>query len=252
MYETPDLDSVEVISRDIAVAFIEAHHYSRVMPRITKHILGGIKGGQLVAVATLGFGTRPVHTIKKIFPSLGSADYLELGKLCLLDEMPRNSESYFIAKVLGWVRKNVPTCRVFYSWADALLNKPGFIYQASNFFFGGHIKTEMYVDAQGNKFHARSVQGHPDLPQSTGKFKTRSFEAVSKIGLTKYYGYQFRYCYPLCGNKEWKRLLAESTVTWTRGNYPKSADCRWWKQTRKGHTEECPFPFVVATKQVAK
>jgi hypothetical protein len=179
------------------------------------------------------------------------SDYLELGKLCLLDEMPKNSESYFIAQVLSWVKQNVPTCKIFYSWADALLNKPGYIYQASNFFFGGHIKTEMYVDIHGNKFHARSVQGHPDLPKNeTGRFKTRSFEAVSKIGLTKYYGYQFRYCYPLCDKREWKRLQSESTTTWTRGNYPKSPDCHWWMQVSKGHLEECPFPFVTATKTI--
>ena len=246
------LDCVREIPYDVAKEFVKQHHYSEVMPRITRHVLGGFEDNKLVAVATLGLGTRPLHTIKKIFPSLGTDDYLELGKLCLLDEMPKNSESFFISRMLTWIKANVPTCKLLYSWADALLNKPGFIYQASNFFFGGHIKTEMYLDAQGNKFHARSIQGHPDLPQSSGKFKTRAFDAVSKLGLTKYCGYQFRYCYPLCSKREWAYLRATSTVQWARAGYPKQADCRWWKQTAKGVLVECPFPFVTATKTVQK
>jgi hypothetical protein len=40
-------------------------------------------------------------------------------------------------------------------------------------------------------------------------------------------GKQFRYCLFLCGHKERKRLLRESTVRWMR-NYPKHSDLVWW------------------------
>lgn len=244
------LDEVKPIEMGQAREFVRGHHYSEVMPRITKVALGGFKDGRLMAVATLGYGTRPLHTIAKLFPSLGTADYLELGKLCVDDEMPRNTESWFISRVIQHLQREHPQRKLLYSWADGIIGKPGYVYQASNFYYGGHITTEMYLDQGGNRVHVRSIQGHPDLPRSVGKFKCRSYAEVSKLGYQKYFGYQFRYVYPLCSKKEWKLLQAESSIAWARGNYPKQGGCRWWKQTGLGKREECVLPGRITTKYV--
>lgn len=246
------LDEVRPIDIADARAFVKEHHYSEVMPRITRVCLGGFKDGRLVAAATLGFGTRPLHTIKKLFPSLGTDDYLELGKLCVSDEMPRNTESWFISRIVQHLQQHHPKLKVFFSWADGIIGKPGYVYQASNFFYGGFIWTEMYLDANGNRVHVRSIQGHPDLPKSAGKFKTRAYAEVEKLGYKKFFGLQFRYVYPLCSKREWKALQAESPFKWTRGGYPKNADCKWKRQTGKGTREECELPSGIRTKYMQR
>ena len=248
------LDLVTTIPPDEARAFVKQHHYSEVMPRITKVCLGAYTGGgeRLLGVATLGYGTRPLHTIRKLFPSLGVEDYFELGKLCLSDELLRNSESWFLSKIVRHLKQNHPSVRLLFSWADGIVGKPGYVYQAANFYYGGYIWTEMYLDKNGNRCHVRSIQGHPDLPQSAGKFKTRNYEAVHALGYTKYFGLQFRYVYPLCSKQEWERLQIESTEAWARGGYPKTANCVWKVQTGRGSRADCVLPAGIRTKYSIK
>ena len=81
-----------------AKEFVRRHHYAVISPPINKLSLGWYKENKLVGIAMWGYGVRPKHTIKKIFPSLNVGDYLELNRLCVLDDMPRNSESRFIKK----------------------------------------------------------------------------------------------------------------------------------------------------------
>jgi len=237
---------VHPISKTTAVNFVSLHHYSSVMPRINKLFIGGFVNNKLVAVMVLGYGTRPLHTIKIMFPTLGVGDYLELGKLCVLDEMPKNTESMFISKCIKYLKHHHPERKVLFSWADGIVGKPGYVYQCSNFYYSGFILTEMYIDAAGNRMHPRSFQGIS--PGKTTRFGSRSYEVTTKAGYTKYFGYQFRYIYPLCDKKEWKNLLSTSPFNWQRGNYPKDKDCKWFKQVSKGKREECDMPKFVTTK----
>ncbi len=236
------------IAKSTAINFITTHHYSRVMPRINKVFIGGFVYNKLVAVMTLGYGTRPLHTIRRIFPTLTVKDYFELGKLCVSDEMPRNTESYFIAKCIAHIKYYYPNKKILFSWADGIIGKPGYVYQASNFFYGGYIVTEMYIDSSGNRVHPRSFQGFSPGPRAEGdQYKSRSFAVTSKLGYTKYFGKQFRYVYPLCSKKEWKYLLSTSPFIWQRENYPKDQDCKWLKQLNIGKRVECPMPEFSGT-----
>ena len=226
-------------------------HYSQVMPKLTKMTLGLFSGERLVGACTLGWGVRPEHTIKKIFPTLGTADYLEIGKLCCDEAMPRNTESAFLAGVVACVKKLRPEIKVLYSWADAIIGKPGYVYQAANFFFGGHIWTEIYLSENGTRVHPRTMQGLSET-KGLGKMNSRSYEVTTALGFQKWFGMQLRYAYPLCSKGEWKKLLAGSPEKWTRGNYPKMADLKWQKQTAKGEREECGMPPFVATLRITK
>ena len=237
---------VHLISNNTARRFVFEHHYSQVMPRITKLCIGGFENDILVAVATLGYGVRPKHTIQKCFPGLSVGDYLEIGKLCVSDDMPRNSESQFIAKMIKLIRRANPELMLLYSWADGILGKPGYVYQASNFYFGGHIWTEMYLDAEGHRVHPRTMQGLSNGPR-VGKFKTRRYETTRALGFTKYFGKQFRYVYPLCNKREWRDLMCQSPFTWQRGGYPKDGDCQWQMQVNKGSREPCGMPSFTRT-----
>ena len=57
---------IKEVDRAIATELVQSNHYSPVMPKLTKHWLGVYKGEELVGVITLGWGTKPVHTIQKI------------------------------------------------------------------------------------------------------------------------------------------------------------------------------------------
>ena len=52
------------------VDLISELHYSPIMPRLTKHYLGCYVDDKLVGGLTFGWGTRPKHTIQKMFPEV--------------------------------------------------------------------------------------------------------------------------------------------------------------------------------------
>ncbi|KKN58793.1 hypothetical protein LCGC14_0548880 [marine sediment metagenome] len=237
------LDRIDYISKNEAISLVQKYHYSKVMPRITKYCIGGFKNNELVAICTLGYGVRPLHTIRKCFPDLTSKDYLEIGKLCVTDAMPKNTESYFIARIVKLIKQTLPEIKLLYSWSDGIIGKPGYVYQASNFYYGGFIWTEMYIDSKGNRVHPRTLQGISDGEKSNGnKFKSRSYEVTTQMGYTKYFGLQFRYLYPLCHKQEWRKLQETSPFEWNRNSYPKDKDCLWKKQVAKGEHESCGLP----------
>ena len=247
------IDEVVPIDRKISIELIQKYHYSKVMPRITKYCIGGIKDCEVVATCTFGYGVRPLHTIKKIFPSLEVRDYFTIGKLCVSDEMPRNTESNFISKCLALINFEFPEKKIIFSWADGIIGKPGYVYQASNFYYGGFIWTEMYLDKEGNRVHPRSFQGISKGEKKEGqKFRSRSFEVTTRQGYTKYFGLQFRYVYPLCRKKEWKKLCEDSPFEWRRNDYPKDRDCLWKKQIIKGKRIKCGIPPFKGTDYVKK
>ena len=94
---------IKEIEKTIAIEFVQERHYSKVMPKLTKHWLGIFLEDELVGVLTLGWGTQPLQTIKKLFPNLKSEDYYEIGKMCMDEKMPRNSESQLHSVSIKWL-----------------------------------------------------------------------------------------------------------------------------------------------------
>ena len=76
--------TIKRIHKNIASLFVAERHYSAVMPRLTKHFLGFFFEDELVGVLTLGWGTNPMGTIRKMFPELTTKDYFEIGKMLSL------------------------------------------------------------------------------------------------------------------------------------------------------------------------
>jgi hypothetical protein len=227
---------IKEIEKNLAIDFVQERHYSKVMPRLTKHWLGCYLEEELVGVVTLGWGTQPLQTIKKLFPQLKSEDYYEIGKMCMDDSMPRNSESQMLAQVVRWMKNNLPEKKFLYTWADGIVGKAGYVYQASNFYYGGFIWTDIYISPTGEKIHPRSSKELlKENAEFVGKEKlfwmTPDFMAVK--GIRRIRGKQFRYIFPL--NKKSKKILEEdSTVIWGR-DYPKENDLLWKEQIGKGN-----------------
>jgi len=148
---------VEPVPRSLMASFVAAHHYAvRILPHCLLS-LGCFADTDLVG----GFGVRPRHTIQRLFPSLGTADYYELNRLCMLDSEPRNGESRFLSLCRAFLREREPGRVVLFSWADGMRGKPGYVYQDDNWLYGGFIRTEFYVTAENEapSHHALRPQG---------------------------------------------------------------------------------------------
>ncbi len=224
---------IKEIDKNSFLQLVYNNHYSIVMPRITKYYLGCFMDGLLVGGLSLGWGTQPKQTIVKLFPMLDTKDYYEIGKMVMLDEMPRNSESQMISKIIKWIKGNLDITYLF-TWADGIVGKPGYVYQASNFLYGGFIWTDIYISSNGEKIHPRSTRAllaENALYVGVDKLFWLTPEFCTYKGIRRYRGKQFRYIYPL--NDIGKQLLNHSTVTWGRA-YPKDIDLVWKIQTGKG------------------
>lgn len=106
---------IKEITKEEALLMIQKYHYSNTLPKLNKYFVGFFLEKELVGVITLGWGTRPKHTIQRIFPSLDTKDYLEIGRMCMTEEMPRNSESQMISQLVKWLKKNHSQLKVLFT-----------------------------------------------------------------------------------------------------------------------------------------
>ncbi len=191
------------IEKETAIQFVHQYHYSKILPRLTKYYLGIYADEELQGVITLGWGTQPLQTIKKIFynHNMISENYLEIGKMCFLPKCNNsNFGSMAIKEVVKWLKANTSTM-FLYTLADGIMGKCGYVYQASNFVYIGKFKTSVYMDKRtGEKIHPRSAK---QLCEENAVFegKKKVFwltdEFCKHKGIDKINGLMFRYILPL-------------------------------------------------------
>jgi|TARA_B110000977_G_scaffold173385_1_gene226527 hypothetical protein len=239
---------LKIVNKFIAADFISTRHYSAVMPRLTKHFLGCFDNDELVGVITFGWGTRPKHTIQKLFPNLDTKDYFEIGKMCMDDKMPRNSESQLLKLSVKWLKENT-SINYLFTWADGLVGKPGYVYQAANFLYGGFSFTDTYISKTGEKIHPRTIQGQIPNTKNRKVGMRPNPQQLKELELSRVKGKQFRYIYPM--TKKDRKNLKKSTEIWSI-NYPKHSDLKW-KIKRPGeekYTETNKMPFTLSKEMV--
>lgn len=237
---------ISEIPKEDAIAFIHTHHYSKILPRLTKHYLGVYTDKGLMGVVTLGWGTQPLQTIKKLFRNhdVVSTDYLEIGKMCFSPLINNNghSGSQIMAELIRWVKKNTD-CLFLYTMADGIMGKCGYVYQASNFRYIGKFKTSVYMDRKTReKIHPRSAK--------TLLSENAEYDGVEKRhwlthdfceykGIDKMQGLMFRYIYPL--NKKARKIL-DSYPQYKGLTNPKSCDLIFERRVTNGKFERIPQP----------
>jgi IS1 family transposase len=239
---------IKEIHKIKAADFIMSRHYSPVMPRLTKYYCGYYVDDVLQGVMTFGWGTRPKHTIQKLFPKLDTKDYYEIGKMCMDDSMLKNSETQMMSAAMAWLKKKEPNLKYLFTWADGLVGKPGYVYQAFNFLYGGYIWTDTYVTEKGEKVHPRTIQGKLPNPHNFKYGSRPNPKQLKELKLSRVKGKQFRYILPM--NKKMRKYLKNSTEKWGL-NYPKDTALEW-KIKRPGetsYTETNKMPFNL-TKEV--
>ncbi len=138
-------------------SFIEANHYS--------HSINGVKisycfaveyGGNLVGAVL--FGAMSTTAWKRF--ARNEYAVLELRRLVLVDEAPRNSESRVISQCIKHIKKVDRSIKVIVSYADPMYGHIGTVYKASNFqYLGSGSKDKGYLDPDTGKiYHSRALR----------------------------------------------------------------------------------------------
>lgn len=150
--------NVERISATVGRAFVIEHHYSHGIHN-GPMTWGLFEDGELVGV--IAFATPSSENVcASVFGSADRRSVTELHRLVLLDRMPRNTESWFIARALSALKQERPQYRAVLSFADATQGHVGTIYQASNAIYTGRSgRATFYLDADGRLRHPRQC-GH--------------------------------------------------------------------------------------------
>jgi hypothetical protein len=146
-------------------AFVEAHHYSGSYPA-ARFRAGLYRRGHLVGVAIY---SEPVNkrTVPK-WAGLGAVG-CELGRFVLLDDVPGNGETWFLARARKLLAKAKPELDFVVSFSDPFerhsaageLVKPGHvgtIYQASNArYCGRSARNTIYMTTSGEVITHRTL-----------------------------------------------------------------------------------------------
>lgn len=138
--------------------FLRKWHYADHVAVQAKETFGLFREGpflpELVGVCVY---TRPAgpSAAQKYYPQ-DPDKCLELRRLCLIDDTPKNAESFFVSRTLKWLRKHTEWKYVV-SYADPEQGHRGTIYKASNFKYEGVTAPGQSLLVDGNPFHIRTL-----------------------------------------------------------------------------------------------
>lgn len=149
---------LEEITRKQATSVIELFHYSKSTRGVNGRInLGLMFNGKIYGVAIVGQPATPNVAAK--YSAGGMLKVLELRRFCCVDATPKNTESYFLSKIIWWLRKNTDCDRVI-SFADETYGHSGTIYKAANWREIGVSAPEKKIEWRGFRYHRRALWQH--------------------------------------------------------------------------------------------
>jgi hypothetical protein len=159
--------AVDVIdSYRVAKPFVVQHHYSGsfVAARLS---VGLFRGRQLVGVAAF---SQPIHNgAAPKHAGLHHSQAPDLGRFVLLDDVPGNGETWFLARALSALRREKPEAVAVVSYADPVervaadgqVVKPGHVgvvYQHLGAVYRGRATPRSeYLTPDGQPFNERAV-----------------------------------------------------------------------------------------------
>lgn len=145
---------VKVIARGEADAMIRRHYLGK-WPGVCVMTLGLFVDG--IAQGVMVFALPPRETSRRY----GKPTW-ELARLWVCDDMPTNSETYFIGRAIRLIKKTRKEVQMLVSYADPSASHTGVIYRASNWKPDGRTDQERKTPrfdyacaASGKKFSRR-------------------------------------------------------------------------------------------------
>lgn len=214
---------LKVIPSKMGNQFIKTHHYSgKVVNNSCLHF-GAFLDGKLHGVLQYGPSLDKAKMLGLV-TGTGWNEFLELNRMAFDDYLPRNSESYCIAKSLKLIKKNAPQIKWVVSFADGCSCGDGTIYRASNFILTSIKENYNLVQLpNGEKIHKMTLESNPTSARS--ELKGRSYYDITggKFDFKKYVnevngiilkGFQLRYIYFI--DKSYRSRLTVSEIPFSR------------------------------------
>lgn len=202
---------VYAVRPHITHEWLKYKHYAKRVPLIVA-AYGLYQGSVLKGVCTFGNPPRAMNNGECIFDGY-SVKTLELNRLCIDDNLPKNTLSLFVSSVLKMIQ--APCCVV--SYADDSKGHNGYIYQATNWIYTGKNQVhdrQIFLDG---------VEVHPRTAVSkSGSVHKFCEEHGAELGE---YTFKHRYIYFLGTKKEKKKM--HKNLKYKRLKYPKGVNKRY-------------------------
>ena len=189
--------SVKSIKKEQTYDWILNKHYAHRLPMI-KYAFG-LFSAELVGICTFGIPACNVYNDSRfIFGEKYKIDGLELNRLCINDNLEKNSGSYFVSQCLKLLPR--PMCLI--SFADPNKNHHGYIYQATNWIYTGlsSVVNEWYDTKQQKSVHNRHIYEI---------YNIKNINEIPNYVIRVKHKPKFRYIY-LLGDKKQKREMKKN------------------------------------------
>lgn len=172
----PNKYQVKSINSDQTYDWLLHKHYAKRIPSIS-FAFGLYELEILKGVLTIGKPASP-SLCDGICGKEYSKYVYELNRLCVEDNLEKNTLSYFVSNSLKLIKENL----ILVSYADSLWNHNGYIYQATNWIYTGATKERTDIGLEDGT-HSRHYDKNIDY--SIRKFRSSKHRYVYFIGNLK-------------------------------------------------------------------
>ena len=186
-------------------------HYAKIIPSVMLSSYGLFIDGKLCGVCTFSPPARNFNNGDNLFKNY-AVKTIELNRLCVADNLPKNSLSQFVAGVLNMLDK---PCAVL-SYSDSNAGHHGYIYQATNFLYLGETSCENRYTDNGAIVHPRVI---------VHRYGTRALQLLPPNIAVKKQFPKHRYLYLLGTKRERKQMM--KNLTYPILPYPKGNNQRY-------------------------
>ena len=139
--------------------FIEQWHYSKNVNGLNiSNVFGLFYKNQLLGAIIYG-SLSMANTWQKYGNS--EDEVIELKRLCCVDNTKKNTESFFIAKTIKFLKK-FTKYKIIVSYADPFYNHSGTIYKASNFKHKGYTAKSKVILYNNKIYHDKAIRSVDD------------------------------------------------------------------------------------------
>jgi hypothetical protein len=169
------------IPASLGKEFVREHHYSH-----------GIHNGPMcwglydqdTLIGVCAFATPNSENVRA---SIFGPEYVnrvtELHRLVIVDDTPKNTESWFITRAMKALKLEKPHLWAVISFADQTEGHKGTIYQATNaLYYGTSNKARFYLDNDGRLRHPRQNGMNITLTEA----ESRGWKPVQREGKHRY------------------------------------------------------------------
>ena len=215
----PATYDVRLLPASIAKLYIHKHHYMHGSSNCPSPCYGlfdgdcGLFGGGLLGVAMISVPASEA-ALATVYGSERVREVKDFSRMHILDVTPKNTESWFISRVLDRLKEDRPEVTAVMTAADPTFGFDGGIYRATNaIYYGLGDSAEFYVDAFGRVRSKRQCGVNISRRQA------------QKLGWKWYRGQRkYRYLWLLGDKREQKKnkdVLRIKDRPWIKGGDPR-------------------------------